>query len=101
VRKSRLKDPYTIIKNLLDTEKSRNLNEAEGRKKYLFEVAMKANKLEIKKAVEEIYKVKVESVNTMVMRGKKKRVRHQEGLTPNWKKAVVSLAKDNKIENVT
>jgi len=99
--RNRLKDSYSIVKNLLDTDKGRNLNEAEGRKKYLFEVAMKANKLEIKKAIEEIYKVKVEDVNTMVVRGKKKRVRQQEGLTPNWKKAIVSLAKDNKIESVT
>ena len=66
--------------------------------KYLFWVDKAANKIEIKKAVEEIYKVKVKSVNTLTMRGKKKRVRFIEGKTPDWKKAVVTLKAGDKID---
>ena len=53
---------------------------------------------EIKKAVEDIYKVKVGSVNTVSMRGKAKRVRYAVGKTPDWKKAIVTLKEGNKID---
>ena len=66
--------------------------------KYFFSVDIKANKLEIKKAIEDIYKVKVNDVNTMKVRGKKKRVRFQEGRTSNWKKAIVTLAQGQSID---
>jgi large subunit ribosomal protein L23 len=66
--------------------------------KYLFRVTKEANKIEVKKAVEEIYKVKVDSVNIMNVRGKKKRVRFREGMTSSWKKAIVTLEPDNRIE---
>ncbi len=65
-------------------------------KKYTFEVAMKSNKVEIKKAVEEVFGVKVASVNTMRVNGKEKRMGRNSGKTPDWKKAIVTLAKDSK-----
>ena len=65
-------------------------------KKYTFEVAKEANKTNVKKAVEEIFKVKVESVNTLNVYGKIKRQGRNEGLTGNYKKAVVQLAADSK-----
>ncbi len=66
--------------------------------KYLFWVDKKANKVEIRKAVEEIYKVKVAGVNTTMQRGKLRRVRSVQGKSPDWKKAVVTLHKGSKIE---
>lgn len=86
---------YDIVKNLVRTEKG-TLMEAD--RKYLFKVAKNANKIEIKKAVEEIYKVKVQDVNTSVVRGKLKRVRQEQGSTTPWKKAVVTLQEGQKIE---
>ena len=65
-------------------------------KKYYFKVAKKATKTQIKAAVEEIFKVKVASVNTMNVYGKIKRQGRTEGLTGNYKKAVVQLASDSK-----
>ena len=86
---------YDIIKNLVRTEKGTLL---ESERKYLFEVSLKANKVEIRKAIEEIYKVKVEAVNTTKVQGKKKRVRQQLGKTTPWKKAIVTLKEGQKIE---
>ena len=84
-----------IIKALLQTEKS---SAYLGQGKYLFLVNNSANKIQIKKAVEQIYKVKVKNVNTFVSMGKLKRVRHQLGRTVDTKKAVVTLAAGQKIE---
>ncbi len=61
-------------------------------KKYTFEVAKAANKIEIAKAVEELFKVKVSKVNTVNMRGKFRRQGRYEGYTRSWKKAYVTLA---------
>lgn len=77
-----------IIKALLKTEKS-TLHEPQNQ--YLFLVDKAANKIQIKKAVEEIYKVKVKAVNTLVSCGKLKKVRYQLGKTPDYKKAIVTL----------
>ena len=85
-----------IIKSILRTEKS-TLGEPAG--KYLFLVDKKANKIQIKRAVEEIYKIKVRNVNTFIYSGKLKRVRSQLGKTPDVKKAVVTLAAGQKIES--
>jgi large subunit ribosomal protein L23 len=90
------KSPYEIIKSLLRTEKSTKFYEPHN--KYLFLVDRFANKLQIKKAIEEIYNVKVDKVNTLVYSGKLKRVRFQEGRTPQVKKAIVSLKEGYKIE---
>lgn len=65
-------------------------------KTYTFEVAKNANKVEIKKAIEEIFNVKVEKVTTANMKGKLRRQGRTQGYTPNWKKAVVTLKSDSK-----
>lgn len=65
-------------------------------KKYTFEVASDANKIEIKKAVEEIFKVKVDKVNTVSVKSKEKRVGYHLGRTSEWKKAIVTLKPDSK-----
>ena len=84
---------YDIIKRPIITEQSMSEGEL---KKYTFEVDKRANKIEIAKAVEEIFGVKVAKVNTMNYDGKKKRVRYVEGRRPDWKKAVVRLTEDSK-----
>ncbi len=85
----------TIIKSLLQTEKSSTYL---PKGKYLFLVDNSANKIQIKRAVEQAYKVKVKDVNTFVSVGKLKRVRHQLGRTVDTKKAVVTLLAGQKIE---
>ena len=65
-------------------------------KKYTFEVAKSANKTQVKKAIEEIFKVKVESVNISNVYGKIKRQGRYEGLTGSYKKAIVQLTEDSK-----
>ncbi|MEE0930724.1 MAG: 50S ribosomal protein L23 [Acutalibacteraceae bacterium] len=65
-------------------------------KKYTFEVAKAANKIEIAKAVEELFKVKVAKVNTVNVRGKLRRQGRYEGYTRAWKKAYVTLTEDSK-----
>jgi large subunit ribosomal protein L23 len=84
-----------IIKALLQTEKSSTYAD---KGKYLFLVSSAANKIQIKEAVQQTYKVKVVNVNTYISRGKLKRVRHQLGRTLDTKKAVVTLAAGQKIE---
>lgn len=86
---------HEIIKNMLRTEKGTNMLMDN---KYLFKVDARANKIEIKRAVEDLYKVEVDSVNVMTVRGKKKRVRYREGMTSSWKKAIVTLKPENRIE---
>lgn len=86
---------YDIIKTLLRTEKGSMM---EPQRKYLFKVAKTANKLQIKKAVEEIYSTKVDFVHTTIVPGKAKRVRQELGYTPDWKKALVTLKDGQKIE---
>ena len=70
----------------------------EPQRKYCFHVALTANKVEIKQAVEAAFKVKVISVRTMRQEGKMRRLRQALGQRPNWKKAVVTLAEGQKIE---
>jgi large subunit ribosomal protein L23 len=88
-------DNTAIIKALIRTEKS-TLVEPDG--KYLFLVNNGANKIQIRRAVEQLYKVKVKCVNTFISVGKMKKVRHQLGKTPDIKKAIVTLVKGQKIE---
>ena len=66
--------------------------------KYVFKVALSANKIEIKKAVEEIFKVKVVDVNTVRVKGKEKRMGRSVGRTSDYKKAIVQLAEGDSIE---
>lgn len=91
-----MKLPEQIIKRPLLTEKGTLMSEVVN--KVLFEVTMQANKIEIRKAVEKIYNVKVTSVHTQVVRGKIKRVGRSVGRRPNWKKAIVSLAEGSTID---
>ena len=86
---------YDIIKGLVRTEKS---TDQEKERKYLFRVANTATKIDIKRAVQEIYKVKVQDVNTVHVPGKLKRVRTVSGYSSSWKKAIVSLQDGQKIE---
>ena len=65
-------------------------------KRYTFRVAKDANKIEIKKAVEQLFGVKVDKVNTISVKGKKKRMGRSEGYTSAWKKAIVTLTADSK-----
>ena len=88
-----MKTAYDIIIKPIITEQSM---EATEEKKYVFQVANDANKIEIKKAVEEIFGVKVEKVNTIRMDGKEKRMGVHIGRRANWKKAMVKLTADSK-----
>ena len=88
-----MKTAYDIIIKPIITEQSM---EATEEKKYVFQVAMDANKIEIKKAIEEIFSVKVEKVNTIRMDGKMKRMGVHVGRRANWKKAMVKLTADSK-----
>ncbi len=88
-----MKTAYDLIIRPVLTEKS---YASIADKKYVFEVAVNANKTEIKAAIEEIFGVKVESVNTMRIEGKMKRQGRTQGRTPEIKKAYVTLKKDSK-----
>ena len=91
-----MRDPRTIVKKALITEKGTVLREL--RNQYHFEVARDANKIEIKHAIENIFSVKVSQVRTMQFRGKVRRQGRYVGKRSDWKKAVVTLEPDNKIE---
>ena len=84
-----MKDPRTIVRRALITEKGTVLREAANQ--YYFEVAPRANKIEIKQAVQKIFGVKVREVRTMRMPGKAKRMGRFSGHRPDWKRAVVTL----------
>lgn len=88
-----MKNPRDIIKRPVITERSTDLM---ADNKFTFEVDLKANKTEIKKAVEDIFGVKVAKVNTIRVPGKRKRVGRYVGMTSEWKKAIVTLAPDSK-----
>ena len=103
------KAAHQIIKRPLLTEKGTKLRETGGRlpgsvteeqvkPKVFFEVAYDANKIEIKHAIEALFDVKVADVHTQIVRGKEKRVGRFIGRRQNWKKAIVTLARGNKIE---
>jgi len=88
-----MKDLRDIIKRPVITEHSADLM---ADKKYTFEVDPKANRTEIKTAVEAVFGVKVEKVNTMNVKGKFKRMGRYGGYRPNRKKAIVQLSEDSK-----
>ena len=89
------KDPREIIIRPIITEHSYDMMEMN---KYTFEVAKDSNKIEIAKAIEEIFDVKVKKVNTLNVKPKTKRVRYKAGKTRTWKKAMVTLAEGDTIE---
>ena len=88
-----MKTAYDVIIKPIITEDSMSRL---AEKKYTFEVASGATKVEIKKAVEEIFKVEVEKVNTVSMNSKNKRVGYHFGKTSEWKKAIVTLTASSK-----
>lgn len=90
-----MKDNYNVIRTLMRTEKGESLAPLN---KYLFEVDRRSNKIEIRRAVEDLYNVKVKTVNVMNVPGKRKRLRYKEGMTSGWKKAIVTLKEGSKIE---
>jgi len=92
-----MREAATVVKTLLLTEKGTRHTEKENQ--YVFEVNRAANKLEIKKAVEELFNVRVAQVNTMIRPGKKKRERSWNyGETSEWKRAVVTLQEGQSID---
>lgn len=84
----KLRDEHDIILRPVVTEKSTDEGEFS---KYTFEVAAKATKIEVKQAVEKIFKKKVRSVNVRIVRGKRRRMGFRYGKTADWKKATVTL----------
>jgi large subunit ribosomal protein L23 len=90
------RDARQIVHKVLITEKGTVLRETQNQ--YFFEVARDANKIDIKRAIETIFKVKVDDVRTMQLRGKVKRQGRWVGKRNDWKKAIVTLKPDQKIE---
>jgi large subunit ribosomal protein L23 len=89
--------PEQIIKRPIAlTEKAATLKEEQNQ--VIFEVDLKANKIQIKNAVEKLFDVKVADVNTLIQRGKVKTLGRREFKRPNWKKAIVTLADGSNIE---
>ena len=88
-----MKSAYDIIKKPVLTEKS---YDDMADKKYTFKVAKAAGKVEIANAVEEVFGVKVQKVNTISVRGRAKRMGRYSGYTASWKKAIVTLKADSK-----
>lgn len=95
-----MKDLRIVIQKPLITERSTELKE--GQNRYVFKVDLRANKRQIKKAVEELFSVTVKDVRTAVYRGKPKVVMNRSGRfsgkAPNWKKAYVTLAEGDSID---
>jgi large subunit ribosomal protein L23 len=89
-------DPHQVILRPVISEKSYNLIESEGQ--YTFEVDRRANKNQIKRAVEGAFEVRVKKVNTVNVRSKPKRQGLTRGRTATWKKAVVKLVEGDRIE---
>lgn len=87
---------FSVIKKPIISEKSTALAEVANR--YVFKVDQSASKTEIKQAIEQLFKVKVKAVNTMLMHGKNKRVGRFEVKRSNWKKAIITLQAGQKIE---
>jgi large subunit ribosomal protein L23 len=88
---------YSTIISPSITEKNTILREEN---KYVFKVDRNSNKTQIKKAIENVFNVKVESINTMIVKGKKKRMGRFTGNRPNWKKAIVKLAEGQTIDKL-
>jgi large subunit ribosomal protein L23 len=91
-----MRSPYQVVRKPLLTEKGTRLKE-EGNQ-YVFRVAKTANKIEIKQAIEQLFKVTVLEVRTLQVRGKVKRLGRFQGRKPDWKKAIATLKKGDSIE---
>ncbi len=90
-----MKDPYKIVIRPVITEKSTWLKEKN--REVCFEVDPRANKSEIKKAAEQLFKIKVEKVRIQNKRGKKRKVGRSEGKKKDWKKAYIKLKEGEKM----
>ncbi|NLA58634.1 MAG: 50S ribosomal protein L23 [Firmicutes bacterium] len=88
-------DLRSIIRRPIISERTMDLL---AENKYTFEVDLKATKPQIREAIEQIFNVEVEKVNTMRVRGKKRRMGRNEGKRPDWKKAIVTLKEGQRIE---
>ena len=89
---------YEVLRRPVITEKNTMLNTED---KYIFEVAVDANKMDVKRAVEEVFKVEVDKVNVINVHGKMRRSpgrRRTSGFTRSWKKAIVTLKAGHRIE---
>jgi large subunit ribosomal protein L23 len=93
-----MNEPHEIIKTASLTEKSTLMSEKQN--KYVFRVSPRANKIQIKNAIERLFQKKVVDVNTCNYSGKKKRVRGPLGRRAHWKKAIVTLKEGEKIDLV-
>ena len=91
-----MRDPRSVVRRVLITEKGTVLREV--RNQYLFEVQRDANKIDIKRAIEAIFHVQVASVRTQQMLGKVRRQGRFVGKRSDWKKAIVTLKPDQKID---
>ncbi len=91
-----MRDPRQVVLRPLVTEKATTLKDEQNQ--VSFQVAMDANKIEVRQAVEAIFKVKVTGVRTQVVFGKEKRMGRYLGRRPSWKKAIVTLGQGSKIE---
>ena len=91
-----MREVHDIIISPLVTEKS--TTQREGQNQYSFKVNKKANKIEIREAVERLFKVKVREVRTATIRGKVKRLGRRSGKRPDWKKAVVTVNEGDRID---
>jgi large subunit ribosomal protein L23 len=91
-----MRSPYQVVLRPLLTEKGTRLKEAGNQ--YLFRVAKTANKIEIKQAIEQLFRVTVLDVRTLRVRGKTKRLGRFQGRRPDWKKAVATLKEGETIE---
>jgi len=91
-------ESHQVILGPLVTEKGTHQSTHANHNAYAFQVNLWANKIEIKKAVEELFNVRVEKVRTQLRMGKKRRYRFRVGRLSNWKKAIVKLHPEDKIE---
>lgn len=87
---------YDVIKKPLITEKGTKLKEENNT--IILQVSTEANKMDIKRAVETVFKVKVADVRTITFKGKKKRLGARQGVRSDWKKAVVTLKEGETVE---
>mgnify|MGYP001244431916 CR=1 FL=1 len=93
-----MKSPYEVLGRPLITERATSLAENKENPQYVFRVPVGVNKIEIAKAIEKVYNVKVASVNTIRVKGKVKRQGRFVGKRTDWKKAFVTLQKGQVLE---
>lgn len=93
-----MRSSHSVVKSHIATEKSHVMRDQQNC--YVFEVEAGANKIDVRRAIEELFNVKVRDVKTMIVRGKMKRLGRFVGKKPNWKKAIVTLAKGETISQL-